>query len=314
MLWLGDNWYYLGPDLKNTSLKIKEALHRGDWSDTALMRKRALIARNNANLAPLLGAVPHVAVWDDHDFGHNNAPYDGGRIKPEELKGHWVGREKAREVFASMWANPPQTGGGRGVQFAFRRGPAAFFMMDDRYHKDPGSGRIWGQEQLTWLAEALQRADLEGAAVKFIANGTQVIAPTGPESHTAEGKDEIKQLREFVRSQKIRNVVFLSGDRHRCEFWTEPGEPALHEFTASPFQHSLVRVDGNIYSNRVWIAPPAPAFGLITVDVPERGAGTVRMEVRNASNAVPACIAQSITPVGGPCAAVLDLKTGTLAK
>ena len=314
LLWLGDNWYCLGPDQKNTSVKIKDVFYRGDWSDVNLMRKRGLMTRGIADLAPLLGAFPHVAVWDDHDFGFNNAPFDSGRLKPEDVKSLWVGREKAREVFASMWANPPQNGGGPGIQFAFRRGPVAFFLMDDRYHRNPAKNAIWGQEQLTWLMEGLQRADLEGAAVKFVANGTQVIPPTGPEAHTAEGKDELKQLREFIASQKIRNVVFLSGDRHRSEFWVEPGPPALHEFTASPFQHSLLRLEGTLFTNRLWQAPPAPGFGLVTVDVPAAGAGTVQFEVRNASNAVPPSIVVGARPAGSPCAAVLDLKTGRLVR
>lgn len=317
LLWMGDNWYSLGPDNKNTSARLGKELMQGDWSDEHLMRRRALSSRLHPDLRRPLREMANYAIWDDHDFGFNNAPADGGKLLPEDAKKIWMGREKALDVFKGMWANPayglPEKKL-RGVFYTFRRGPAAFFMMDDRYYKDPRQDRTWGQGQMTWLMDQLTQAELDGVPAKFIVNGTQVIAKTGPEAHTAEAKGELIQLREFIRSQEIRNVFILSGDRHRSEMWVDgPGTNQLVEFTASPFAHPMIREPSAADPNRVWVAPAEPTYGLITVDVATRGAGTVTMEVRNARNQVPLNRAAGLSPTGAPCRVTVDLAARTLA-
>ena len=57
MMWLGDNMYLRTPDfLSNTGI-----------------RHRYRHARSLPELQPLLGSVHHYAIWDDHDYGPNDA-------------------------------------------------------------------------------------------------------------------------------------------------------------------------------------------------------------------------------------------------
>ncbi len=78
MLWLGDNLYFQAPDFLDPA--ALSARHR---------RQRAF-----EPLQPLLTAAPHLAIWDDHDYG----PNDGDRSYA--LKGETL------NLFRRYWANP----------------------------------------------------------------------------------------------------------------------------------------------------------------------------------------------------------------
>ena len=56
MLWGGDNFYYREPDYTRTGM-----IHRNDH------------ARSVKSIQPLLGSVHQYAIWDDHDYGPNDA-------------------------------------------------------------------------------------------------------------------------------------------------------------------------------------------------------------------------------------------------
>ena len=78
MIWLGDNVYY----------------REMDMTSERSMRRRWAHDRALPELQPLLGTVHHYAIWDDHDFGPNNAD----RTIPQ--------RETSLRVFRDYWANP----------------------------------------------------------------------------------------------------------------------------------------------------------------------------------------------------------------
>ena len=95
MLWLGDNVYMR--DL--------------DWTTRTGMLQRYAFGRAVKELQPLLGSVHHYAIWDDHDYGPNDADRS------------YRDKEVAREVFQLFWGNPsygvPGRDGTRGVNFRF---------------------------------------------------------------------------------------------------------------------------------------------------------------------------------------------------
>src|SRR5262245_18290595 len=57
MLWLGDNVYFSEPE----------------WTSIDAMSARYRAYRAMPELRRLARAVPHLAIWDDHDFGPNDA-------------------------------------------------------------------------------------------------------------------------------------------------------------------------------------------------------------------------------------------------
>jgi alkaline phosphatase D len=280
-IFVGDNSYFIvGEGDWSTSGPV------GDWNSEKQMYDRHMITRNNAYLQNLLRTTPMYGVWDDHDYGPNNAD--------RELES----KDEALNIFKKVWANPyygtPET---PGIFSKFRRGPADIFLMDDRYYKYVKTNRhpdvpdeeaeIWGEGQLEWLMNELKRSK---APVKIIANGTQIISKDGRgEGHFNEAPKEIEKLLNFLKKNKIGGVVVLSGDRHITEVLRleQDGAPDIVEFTSSPFQQgSEVAFLDRDHPTHEW-AMRGNSYGLVTIDVTGKNKGSVKFEMRDANNYVP---------------------------
>lgn len=284
-IFVGDNSYFIvggdGADWQKTSGPM------GDWTSPELMLARHLETRDLRDLRDLIRSVPCYAVWDDHDYGPNNADH------------RFPLKHEALRLFQQVWANPSYgTPGTPGIFSSFRHGPVEVFLMDDRYYKDvergetPAEGRpddraIWGAAQLEWLKAGLRSST---APVKLIANGTQVLAETPDgEGHFQEAPAERERLFAFLREERIGGVVFLSGDRHYSEAnrLNREGEPALLEFTSSPMgQGGAIAPQPKKHRTQLW-ALKGDSYGLVTVEVREGGEGTIRFEARGPDNSVP---------------------------
>ncbi len=212
MLWLGDNVY----------------LRRHEYHDTEAMAQRYRSQRGFGPLQRLLTATSHLAIWDDHDYGPNNA--DGSyTLKGETLR-----------LFRLYWANPsfglPETPGIFGVATA---GDVDFILLDDRYYRShpklpDGPGKsMWGAAQFAWLQAALM--DARGR-VKLVANGSQFWNAASRYEGLHEFPTEQKAFADFLLAQRIEGLLFLSGDRHFTELLRveRPGAYPLFEFTSSP--------------------------------------------------------------------------------
>ena len=212
MLWLGDNLYFQAPDFLDPA--ALSARHR---------RQRAF-----EPLQPLLTAAPHLAIWDDHDYG----PNDGDRSYA--LKGETL------TLFRRYWANPswglPETPGVFGfAQF----GDVDLFLLDDRYYRAPNRApdspdkTMYGPAQLAWLKAALMRSR---APVKIVAGGSQFWNRISRYEGWHRFPTEQKAFAAWLVEQRIDGVIFVSGDRHFTELLRieRPGAYPLHEFTSSP--------------------------------------------------------------------------------
>ncbi len=283
-LFIGDNSYFIVADGSNKHFNTTG--QTGDWSSPEAMTARHLTTRMHPDLQAMFRSVPSYAVWDDHDYGPDNAD------RTFDL------REEATTVFRQMWANPAYgTDSIPGVFSSFRNGPVEVFLMDDRYykyspqkHKDVtmATGEIWGRAQTDWLLAGLKRST---APVKLIANGTQVVTrSTSGEGHRREAQNELHRLIAHIEEHRIDGVIFLSGDRHYSElhFEARDGHPPLLEFTSSPLQQDqkVEPLKNRPNTFRLW-GLNGNSFGMVTVDIPEPGRGVVRLEVRTETNTVP---------------------------
>ena len=280
-IFVGDNSYFMVGD--GTDKHFNTTGPFGDWSTIEGMIHRHLVTRDHPDLEPMLRTVPNYAVWDDHDYGPNNADV----VFP--LK------EEALLAFRRLWANPAYgTEEFPGIYSSFRHGPVEVFLMDDRYykyspleHKDvtAETGRIWGEAQLNWLLAGLEQST---APVKVIANGTQVLTKSeSGESHVREAISELNRLIEFVSERKIGGIVFLTGDRHYSEAmqWRIPDGPLMIDCTSSPLQQNqkVAPYPHATHPTRLW-AMYGNNFGLLTVDIPSSGLGTIHFETRDEKN------------------------------
>jgi len=284
MIFLGDNSYFIVGD--GSSRHFSTSGPAGDWSYPESMMTRHLRTRTLPDLQRLFRTVPSYAIWDDHDYATNNAD------STFDL------REESARVFARMWANPSYgTQQVPGIFSSFRHGPVEVFLMDNRYHKysprrhssvNTSTGVIWGQGQLTWLMNKLKAST---APVKIIANGTQFLARTSSgEGHYREARGEQKQLLEFLEANRIGGVVFLTGDRHYTEAMQQvqgDGRTLVMEFTSSPFQRGHKVGELRIKNPMQEWGMRGNSYGLMTVEIPHKGEGTITFEARDESNKVP---------------------------
>jgi alkaline phosphatase D len=262
-LWLGDNIY----------------LRSGEFDSLAAMRQRYTYERALPAMQPLLGTAANYATWDDHDFG------------PNDTNGTFPYKPLSLQAFKEFWANPSYGKPGHpGVYTHFRWGDLAFFLVDNRYYRWPwysDSAQMLGERQMRWLTAGLRRSK---ASFKFVAFGNQVLNTFDEriEYHSNYHNlfpAERRRLLKAIYEHDIRNVVFLSGDRHFSEFSRidSTGEPTLYELTASPYKSTptswaipepsnTARVEGSRFA---W-----PNFGYLEVTGPP-GRRKLSMTIRN---------------------------------
>lgn len=220
MLWLGDNWY------------TREADYFSEWG----LNRRASKDRSTAALQPFLKAMPHYAIWDDHDYGPDDSD-----------KSYWL-KEASRNVFMNSWCNPSSGENGQGVYSKFTYNDADIFMLDDRWFRsndatpDSINGqsntekRMYGQQQMEWFKNALRSSNTNpNIRVRIIATGSQVLNPVSPKDCFRHFSLEYKEMMDFLANEKINGVVFLTGDRHLSQIikTERPGLYPLFDITSS---------------------------------------------------------------------------------
>ncbi|MCA0268186.1 MAG: alkaline phosphatase family protein [Bacteroidetes bacterium] len=212
MVWMGDNIY------------TREV----DWWTPEGIDRRYQHARSLPDLQPLLAATAHYAIWDDHDYGPNDADRS------------YVQKGAALGLFKRYWANLsyglPET---PGVFGQFQVGDAEFFLTDDRYHRAPDGyptndpeKAFFGDAQFQWLIDALTTSK---APFKFVVVGGQVVNPVAIYETMATYARERQRLFDEIARRRIPGVVFLSGDRHMTELQRldRDGAYPLYDFTSS---------------------------------------------------------------------------------
>jgi len=212
MLWLGDNVYF------------REA----DWTTQTGMFHRYTYSRSIPELQKLLAQTHHYAIWDDHDFGPNDSDHS------------FVHKDLALKAFKAFWANPSYGLEGRaGITTQFQWADCDFFLLDNRYNRggaaQPKNSRsMLGKEQLVWLLDALKYSK---APFKFVCIGGMVLSTAAVyENYARVFPEEREYLLQEIQREKIKGVIFLTGDRHHTELskWHPEGGVVVYDLTISP--------------------------------------------------------------------------------
>ncbi|WP_425460200.1 alkaline phosphatase D family protein [Leptospira semungkisensis] len=233
MLWMGDNIYLREPD----------------WESRTGFIYRYTNQRALPDLQPLLANVHHYAIWDDHDWG----PNDGDAS-------FWMGAT-AEEMFKLFWANPNYSK--KGIYGSFTWGDAQFFLTDDRSFRTAndnktGERSYLGKKQLDWLVNGLA---FSKATFKFVVVGGQALNPLAVFENYSTYAEERNLLLSKIQKLKLKNVIFLTGDRHFTELsYLEEGyEYPLYDLTVSPLTSSThppiteknpIRVEGTLVDDK----------------------------------------------------------------
>ena len=213
----------------------------GDSRDMAVLRAKYGQLAAIPGFAMLRETTPVVAVWDDHDFGENDA---GGEYPQKEASRRlfldfWNERanspRRARDgVYASYVFGPPgqrvqvilpdmrynrtalaplELGGADYEAWAQKR-VAAGLELPGPYVRNPDRrATMLGERQWDWLERQLEVP----AELRLFGSSLQVLADfTGWESWANFARDR-DRLFDAIRRKRANGVLFLSGDVHYSE-------------------------------------------------------------------------------------------------
>lgn len=226
VLLIGDN-VYVDRYINGNSVSSKKDI----WTRYVEMRK-VLSIYQSKQLTPIF------AIWDDHDYGKNDADVDF-RFKYESKK-----------VFESFFSQTPIKGlfvKGPGISFVLKAFGQRLFFMDNRFFRTANvndkRNRLrlskvkyethWGKKQERWLFSQLQNSNTPS----WLIDGGQFFGAYLPwESYEASHPNNFKKV--FIKNiQKSKAAVaFISGDRHFFEFIKIPKQElgfTSYEITSS---------------------------------------------------------------------------------
>jgi len=231
-LMIGDNMYADVPDVPATGAEIAD-----DWEALGAM----------PGFQRMKAHCPIEAVWDDHDYGLN----DAGR--------EWHLKDEAQRLMLDFFEVPAddERRSREGIYFSSVSGPEGKRLqvigLDTRYFRDGlvsrnpeyrradglgpysprvyGQGTLLGEAQWAWLEERLR----EPADVRIIASSIQVVAREHGWECWGNFPHEIDRLMTLIEETGANGCVFISGDRHLMELSVDDriGPYAIWDFTSS---------------------------------------------------------------------------------
>ncbi len=276
-----------------------------DTRDPNEMRAKYAALAAKPGFQKLKATTPILAVWDDHDFGEN----DAGAEYPQ--------KEIAREIFCDFWGeaatSPRRTRDGIYAAYVF--GPAGkrvqIIMPDLRFNRseilklDLGgkSYDVWekelaaagkpvpgpyarnpdlkssmlGETQWAWLEAQLSVP----ADVRILASSLQVLADFAGWEGWINYATDHQRLFDTIRRTNANGLICLSGDTHYGEvskLTTNVPYP-IWDFTSSGLTEVWHVLPPNAL--RIGEAFRARNFGLITLDWKARASTTIKVDIND---------------------------------
>jgi alkaline phosphatase D len=253
----------------------------GDTTDMAVLRTKYQRLANQPGYRKLRRSVPVLAVWDDHDYGAN----DAGAEYPMKAA--------SQRAFLDFFGVPGDSPRRRrpGIYDARVFGPPGrrvqVILLDLRYFRSPFRRQDVGQEkralgygpytpttsadatmlgeaQWQWLARQLEAP----AEVRLIASSVQVVASEHGWEAWGQLPHERRRLFELIAAKRASGVVFLSGDVHWGELSRSAEGPyPMYDFTSSALNQDWPQALNLPNAHRVGtVVYPYPNFGTIELD------------------------------------------------
>lgn len=260
LILLGDNIYTL-PD---------------EWDRPEKIEERYAQLLKNPDFVGLRKTTPVYAIWDDHDFGPNNAD------------GTFPFKDVARKAFRKYFRDGASQIPGLQESIADETtiGPLDILLTDGRwFRKRAGTTEtpaVFSQDQLKWIATRL--ADPRRPFV-VIASGGQILTTDKTTETLASYPHEMSFLIDAI-SRSPAHVFILSGDRHFAEIVSKKiGEKQVIDITSSPLtagprsvRQETSRVSSETTSESVGRVGDKNNFGIVRV-LPDKGGYIARYQV-----------------------------------
>jgi len=227
VLHLGDYFYEYGKGVYGDSSSQRFHIPEHELVTLDDYRTRYSQYRLDQDLMAVHAALPFIAIWDDHEIANN--AYKTGAQNHQEDEGDFMKRKEAAIKAYYEWmpvrkVNPLYRKFSYGSQ-------TDLFMLDERAEGrtapvdsvsdpkiDSSAQRMLGEKQLNWLKDELKSSDAKWKVI-----GNQVIFSYlnwGYETFNINLDSwdgypyERAELKRFIQSDSIRNVVFVTGDTH----------------------------------------------------------------------------------------------------
>lgn len=249
----------------------------GDTRNMDTLRAKYSRLGTKSEFIKLKDSTALYAVWDDHDYGEN----DAGR--------HYPHKEESKGIFLDFWEVPASSerrahDGIYGTEY-LKKGDLDIQLIlldtrtfrDNLLYREPGDtlgdnkndycplevpdSTLLGVEQWKWLEETLRQP----ADIRIIASSIQF-------SHEYNGWEswtnmpyERQRMVDLIRNTQAEGVLFVSGDVHWGEISKlsmENGYP-LYDVTSSGISQTWDIVEPN--KNRIGDSIPQNNIGLITI-------------------------------------------------
>ena len=250
-----------------------------DTADMAEMRAEYQQLLDEPNYAKFSKERPVIAIWDDHDYGENDA---GAEFKAKD-----GAKLEFMRAFGVAEDHPMRTRGGvyHSVLFTDGEKKVQVILLDTRFFRSPLKsemrGRmkaylpdadpkktILGDEQWAWLKKELK----EPADLRLVCSSIQVIADYHPFEKWANFPHERERLLEEL-GEASGKVMMLSGDRHMGEV-AVVGD--VMEVTSSGLTNAGGGRKASVHEARIGNRVGKRNFGLLEIDWKKEGAPTVR--------------------------------------
>lgn len=215
-IWLGDAVYadkmYLPLMFTNSSETVWKAKYEE--------------MRDQGGYKDLVNTTMITGIWDDHDYGKNNA------------NKHFPYKEFSKMLYLGFLnedENSPRYQH-EGIYGAYKFGPKGqsvkLILLDNRWFNDPETHDVLGEEQWQFLENELK--DL--GDITIIANGLQVIVEDRFGINERWPQESVDRLMKLIQDKP---VVLLSGDVHSAEIMkTTCSGRTIHEITSSGLTHT----------------------------------------------------------------------------
>lgn len=249
----------------------------GDTHDGELTKMADAYDRQKANFHKLELDFPVEAIWDDHDYGLNDAGED------------YPHRDASEQLFFDFWEVPdddvrrtrPGLYWEQRLQISGKT--VQIIYLDTRYFRgklvptdeesaegkeryvptDDTTQTMLGDTQWKWLRQTLSPS----ADFRLIVSSIQFLAAGHGWECWRMMPHERTRVTALIDEVGVDKVLFLSGDRHRGGLYrfTTPGGNTIHEITSSPLNATTFPAEEN-GPFRIGSTYRDLNFGLITID------------------------------------------------
>ena len=242
----------------------------GDSKNMDVIRKKYEAQSSITDYAKLVESTSIYGIWDDHDYGKNNAGKEfEKKAETRDLLFDFLSVPLDNSSWSREGAYQSYTIENAGIKIKLILLDCRYFrdeakIVNGKYEKLEGYD-ILGENQWSWLEQELS---LNDADIHLIANGIQVI----PEDHKYEKWANFptsrKRLFDLLSQHLPNTPILLSGDRHISEVsainlagYTEP----LYEITSSGLTHPYARFPGEDNQHRIGEVIHVKNYGLFNI-------------------------------------------------